>query len=368
MYVIDYINGKEYYYLDDNGQSHGPFSEEQMCIWKYFGFFNSELKIREKKDIQFHKLKGFHENRLFDYSNFLQKMKDNKTYYNKIMNYIDITNPTSFPKNLIIPDRIKHEMQKIADVKPINNNNNNINLDLDKKLVKSVVKSVSKNVKPKISDNTKLNKENNDKKIEDTTNNNREVDEFGFGKWETVNENEFHESNIKHNLNIEYQANPKQFIRKRQKTLQNNDNKRIKLMSKEEINDSDDDRNYDDDYNLKSIVNLYENENNLNIEHNDNIEDEDLSINKTQKNVFEIKIKTKAIKQEHKDDVNEKMDMERIKEIIKQEKQKKIEEEKEKQQEIINAIQNKKQNDNEINIDIVFKKKRNKKKRKLVVN
>ena len=329
-----------YYYLDKDGVVHGPYTSSKMCIWYHFGFFVGALRIRKREETQFIHLRDI--KNPFNYIQFEKKLNTNVQFRKNVINSIDISNANTVPPGIDIPQKLKDEFYKLYPLQNNkndndndnnksktekkyeahkyysngihfngNNNNNGMTKREQRKIFvrghmrkykmkcncgdsdchikhnkeyieKEDIEKEEENVDIKYVKKSKEKKE--DKKRED-------VDEFGFGKWETVTKAEFDKKHSNQHLFKQKENSKKRWWRD-----QINSNlpiaKRKKFMGIDEMA-SDEERDYDEQYGINEILKqkeLMENEqqNNDNIHNQYNQSNEKIAISISNK--FKINV------------------------------------------------------------------------------
>eukprot|EP01083_Nonionella_stella_P299555 1018077_1 len=281
-----------FYYLDKNGTCHGPYPSPTMCKWYHFGFFVGGLRIRKRQDTEFIHLRDI--KNPFNYSEFMQKFNTNLSFRTRILQSIDISNASTVPPGIDIPQKLKNEFYKMYpqnDTKIDHTTHPIPRHELTKhdRMFQSSMNATNKQQrrtfirghlrkyksKPKHSDNHKSETNDSEKTIETVKDDDKEIkddksegekedkeevkddtDDLGFGKWETVTKAEF---DAKHSNKQLLQQDK---TRKRWWRDTENANlpiaKRKKLMGlANDDTDSENERDYDDEYGIgENIINM----------------------------------------------------------------------------------------------------------------
>ena len=289
---------EQYYYLDKLGTTHGPYSSSTMVKWYHFGFFVGALRIRKRTQSEFIHLKNIEDP--FNYSEFLKRFHFDARFKKNVLEWIDISDASTVPPGIEIPQSLKNDFFKMYPKRtekkqPIKGGGNDrfkqhqyysTGTDFKPKKVASVqtkdlmngrshkeqrqlfIRGQMRKYKAKCncgdsdchlkhnrdvdeedkSETTKVQKVDSNKEDKPK---NANVDEFGFGKWESVTKEEF---DAKHSNAHLLKAKNK---RKRWWRDQINANvpsaKRKRLMGIEQLG-SDEEGDYDEQYGFGDLI------------------------------------------------------------------------------------------------------------------
>merc|ERR1712228_157794 len=291
-------DNEQFYYLDKIGTTHGPFSTSTMVKWYHFGFFVGKLRIRKRTQSEFVHLKNIKDP--FNYSEFQKRFHSDARFNKSVLEWLDITNANTVPPGIEIPQSLKDEFFKIYPkkiekkqqiIKEANNKykqhqyySNGIDFK-PKKVTQSVdfsdgrskkeqrqlfIRGKMRKYKTKcncgdsdchLKHNREFEEESNDKsesnkvqKVElkkEAKAKNVNVDDFGFGKWETVSKEEF---DAQHSNERLLKAKNKKKRWWRDQINANTPNaKRKRLMGIEHM-ESDEERDYDQQYGFGDVI------------------------------------------------------------------------------------------------------------------